>query len=193
MKKDVCTGLLSFAISLTISFGAAAGEAPVLYSNPANSRLEFNAFYESESLPGTFRNFSVEARRDPSSGAPGFLKVTVNTASADMNDRDINDELKQTDWFDTSRYPGAVFEAGDIRRGGQMDFVASGRLLLKGIATDLEVPFYWEETADGAELRGAVSLSRRAWNIGMGEWEKDETIGDEVSLRFKVELRPAGE
>ena len=187
MMKSLFTGLLALAFVCT----SAASDGALMHANPATSRLAFSAWYESEQLPGRFNAFTVEVRRSPDHGNPTFLRVVVDMASADMNDADINDELKQADWFDTTAFPQAVFVSDTITENGRSGFTARGTLKLKGISLDLDVPFDWEATDDGAVMRGRLSLSRLAWQVGMGEWEKDETIADEVGLEFNVELLAA--
>lgn len=178
-----------FALAALLLPLAAAAEPLVVRSVPDQSRLEFIARYESEQLPGAFAAFRVEAGRDPQSGAPQYLLVTVDTGSADMNDRDINDELGKPDWFNSEAFPEAVYEARRIVSTGAGSYTAEGQLKLKGVSLELTVPFGWEDTAAGVSLSGETTLSRRAWNVGMGEWAQDETIADNVTVTFSVVLR----
>lgn len=180
---------LAVVAALMLTSCLAAARAGALRSVPEHSRLEFTAQYETEQLPGRFESFRVEAGRNATSGAPDHLRVTVDMASVDMNDRDINAELKNPDWFDATRFPVAVFKARRIEASGDGTFIAHGDLTLKGLAMALAVPFDWTEADDGYFLDGEVAMSRQSWNVGLGEWARDDTIADNVVVRFRVKLR----
>lgn len=165
-----------------------AGAQQRLVSEPENSRLEFIARYEDQELAGRFRRFSAELEQDTSTGLPIRLIVDVDTGSADMNDRDINDELKQDAWFDSISFPAARFESTAIRQIDAQRFVAEGQLTLKGVPQPVEVPFAWHEGSEGYSMSGELILSRLAWGIGSGEWADDGAIADDVRVSFEVSL-----
>jgi polyisoprenoid-binding protein YceI len=155
------------------------------------SELRFVARYEDQPLDGLFRRFSVTVTTDEPGLAPTGLRVEVDVASADMNDREINDELTQADWFYTEQFPQAVFESDRIVEDGKGMLLATGTLQLKGRRLETSVPFSWRAERDRAELSGTTALSRLSWNIGAGEWASDEPIADTVELEFRVVLQPA--
>ena len=181
------TLFLSF-LFLVILAASPAGAQQRLVSEPEDSRLEFIARYEDQELPGRFQRFTVEVERDSETGHPKMLVVVVDTASADMNDRDINDELQQAAWFDTSSFPAARFESSRIRQLDGRRFVAEGRLELKGNRQSVDVPFAWLEKPEGFSISGELVLSRLAWGIGSGEWAEAKIIADDVRLSFEVSL-----
>ncbi|NNK37816.1 MAG: YceI family protein, partial [Xanthomonadales bacterium] len=153
------------------------------------SELRFVARYEDQPLDGLFRRFSVTVTADEPGLAPTGLRVEVDVASADMNDREINDELTQADWFYTERFPQAVFQSDRIVEDGKGMLLATGTLQLKGRRHETSVPFSWRVEGDRAELSGKTVLSRLSWNIGAGEWASDEPIADTVELEFRVVLQ----
>ncbi len=155
------------------------------------SELRFVARWEDQPLNGRFSRFIVTVETDDSGLTPERLRVEVDVGSADMNDREINDELTQPDWFYVERFPKAVFQSEQISPGDSGGLLAPGTLELKGIRESTSVPFTWQLREGEAELSGAMTLSRGAWSIGMGEWENDDTIADNVELEFRVVLRPA--
>jgi polyisoprenoid-binding protein YceI len=165
-----------------------AGAQHLLVSEPENSMLEFIARYEDQELAGRFRRFSAELEQDSTTDLPIRLIVDVDTGSADMNDRDINDELKQAAWFDSISFPAARFESTTIRQLDAQRFVADGQLTLKGSRQPVEVPFAWHEGSEGYSMSGELILSRLAWGIGSGEWADDDNIADDVRVSFEVSL-----
>lgn len=157
---------------------------------PAESELRFSAYYEGEELPGRFTEFTVAVDSDSDSGAPMALVVEVKTASADMNDREVNAEIDQPEWFDVDSFPLARFESRDIRLA-ETGYLAVGSLRLKGIERELELPLSWQQEGDSAELSGSLRMSRENWQIGTGEWSNNASLSDRVDVRWRVKLVPA--
>lgn len=158
-------------------------------SRAADSELAFSAWYEGNELPGRFEQFEARLELDASDGELRALNVQVEVGSADMNDREINEELREPEWFDTTAFPRAEFSSSEIRPAGA-DYVAVGRLRLKGIEKDLEIPLEWRRDGDSATLSGTVVLLRHDWQVGSGEWASETRLADRVELRYRVTLTP---
>ena len=152
------------------------------------SRLDFSAWYEGEEIPGRFSRFDVTLTTDAATGEPSGLAVRIDVASADMNDDEVNRELAEPEWFDSTAFPAAQFVADDISAadGG---YLAAGRLRIKDVERPLEVPFAWQPAGERAMLSGSVDLSRLAWRVGVGEWSSEASLADRVRVRFEVELQ----
>ena len=168
-----------------------AGADAVEWSSlPGDSSLAFSAYYEGEKLPGRFEQFSVSLQTDAASGAPLRLVVEVATGSADMNDREINAEIGEAEWFATDSFPSARFESTDFE-ATETGYLAQGRLSLKGVERPLELPLSWSHGGDAGELTGTLRMSRLDWRIGTGEWENDASLSDRVDLRWHVRMAPS--
>lgn len=159
-------------------------------SRAADSELGFSAWYEGEELPGRFERFEARLQLDDSGSEPSALIVEIDVGSADMNDRQINEELGKPEWFDAASFPRAEFSSSEIRRAGA-GYLATGRLRLKGIDKDLEIPLEWQHDGDSATLFGTAVLMRRDWQVGTGEWASDASLADRVELHYRVTLTPA--
>jgi polyisoprenoid-binding protein YceI len=160
--------------------------------DPAGSKLEFVATFEKAAVPGEFKEFEARLRFDPDKPAGGRLDVTVKITSADMNVADVNREIRGKDWFDYAAFPRAEFRSTELRRIEGNRYVARGTLLLKGLKQPVEVPFSWTASADGAVMKGELTVKRGAFGIGAGEWAASDVIGADVKVKFKVKLRKAG-
>jgi polyisoprenoid-binding protein YceI len=156
---------------------------------PATSRLEFAATFESAAVPGVFREFDTRMRFDAQKPGEGRLEVTIVVKSADMNSADVNQAIAGVEWFDFARFPRAEFVATDIRRTDAGRYSARGMLILKGVQQPIEVPFSWAETGDAARMEGEFVVKRGAFGIGTGDWAATRVIGADVKIRFNVRLR----
>jgi polyisoprenoid-binding protein YceI len=181
-------GRLAVTLSALFFAGAlSAAEMTGWSSVPADSSLEFSGRYEDIELSGTFRDFTVRLEFG-NDNQPGLLRVLVNTDSVEMNDSDINEELRKPDWFNTSGNGRASFESASIENSGNGKFIARGMLELKGNSHPVSVPFEWQQEGAVASLKGELGLPRLQWNIGVGEWADTSLIADEVGVRFRVLL-----
>ena len=190
--RTALTGALPVLLGgLLLGAPLAARSAPQTWAMvPAESELGYSAYYEGEELPGRFTAFSVTLESDGATGAPATLVVEVQTASADMNDREINAEIGEAEWFDVAAFPTARFESRDIRPA-KAGYLAVGTLRLKGIEHELELLLNWQREDAAAELSGSIRLSRENWRIGTGEWSNDASLSDRVDVRWRVKLVPA--
>lgn len=174
----------SSIIALTASAHAAQWKM-----NPAASRLGFRASYENEAAPGAFKQFDTRLRFDPARPADGKLDVTVRLDSVDMNSTEINDAIREPDWFDLKRFPQAEFHSQEIRQTAPGRYVARGTLSLKGSQQQVAVPFAWDGNGKTATMAGEVTLNRGAFGIGTGEWASGNIIGLDVKVSFDVRLQ----
>jgi polyisoprenoid-binding protein YceI len=177
------------ACLLALSGHAAAADWRM---DAAGSRLEFAATYERTPAPGVFKEFDTRLAFDPEKTADRRLEVTIKVASADMANADINKAIAGPEWFDFARHPQATFQATDIRRVNAGRYLARGTLTLKGTQHPVELPFAWSESGGGATMEGELTVQRKDFNIGTGEWVATSVIGPDVKIRFRVRLRKAG-
>lgn len=159
-------------------------------SRAADSELLFSAWYEGEELPGRFADFEARVQLNDAGDGPRSLVVEVQVGSADMNDREINAELAEPDWFHAASFPIAEFASSEIQRTATGGYVATGRLRLKGIEKPVELPLEWRRDGDSATLSGSLLLLRRNWQVGVGEWASDASLADRVEVRYRVTLEP---
>ncbi|HEX7043892.1 MAG TPA: YceI family protein [Burkholderiales bacterium] len=168
---------------------AAAAQAAEWRMERAASRLEFQASYEGEPVPGVFREFETRLRFDPARPADGRLEVVVKLASVDFGSAEINDAVRDSEWLDLKRFGEASFVSSRIEPAGPGRYVAHGTLSLKGAKRSVAVPFQWHATGKSANMKGEVTLKRTAFGIGTGEWESGDLIGLDVKVLFDVTLQ----
>lgn len=184
---------VTILVCLTVMFGPCLADNATWHSEAGQSELQFVAHYDGQALNGRFNTFSVRVMLDQNRVIPIALHVTVAVASADMNDRDINDELGQADWFDADTYPEAVYRSETIEQVDDLHFIAAGTLSLKGSERKTNVPFKWEPSSGSTTMTGALEMSRHDWNIGAGEWLADDKIAESVQLSFQLLMTPKPE
>jgi polyisoprenoid-binding protein YceI len=191
------TNYLVASILVAVSFAGAspaatpaptpAGAAHYTQAPGAGS-LTFTFMQAGAENHGSFRQFATELDYDAKNPAAGSLRVTVQTASLDTQDKDRNDALGGPDLFDVKKYPTAQYVAGSFVKRADGKLEAVGKLTLRGVTKELRVPLTIRETAEGVELSGELTLRRLDFGVGQGEWQSTEMVGDDVKLQYKVPL-----
>jgi polyisoprenoid-binding protein YceI len=165
-----------------------AGSAARFTQAPGTGSLTFSFMQAGAENRGSFRQFATELVYDAKNPTAGSLKVTVQTASLETQDKDRNDTLAGADLFDVKKYPTAQYVANSFAKRADGQLEAIGKLTLRGVTKDLRVPLNLRAAGDGYELSGEVTVARLDFGVGQGEWQSTEWVGNEVKLQYKVPL-----
>jgi len=152
--------------------------------------LQFIAVQADAKFTGSFKSYEVRFDFDPARPADGRLDVTVALASTDTADEERDAILKSADFFWAERHPQAKFHATKFRRAGKR-WRADGELTLRGITKPAVVLFTLDEQPKVLGMKGDAAIRRLPFGVGQGEWQSTEWIGDEVTVRFDLKLKPA--
>jgi polyisoprenoid-binding protein YceI len=169
---------------------AAAAHADCWTSVPEGSNVSFSASQAGAALQGTFHKYDAQLCLDKSGGS---LHVSVQTGSVDTQLAELDEALRGADFFDTARWPAAVFQSDAIKPLGSGKYQLSGKLTIRDQTRDVTLPFSWTVQVDGksARLEGQLRLKRLDYQVGQGQWADTHWVGDPVDLTFAVVFRPA--
>lgn len=179
----------AFAALLLAAAGTHAATAWT--TDPAQSRLEFTATLAGGDFDGAFRRFAAGIEFDPADLEGSRFRVEIDTASADTGDADRDLALKGADFFAVERWPGARFSADRFVALGNGRFEALGRLTIRDTSREVRLPFSFKAVAGGtrAVLAGGTTIRRLDFGVGQGEWQDTQWLGDEVRIRFTLQLQ----
>ncbi|MEZ5500891.1 MAG: YceI family protein [Steroidobacteraceae bacterium] len=186
--------LLATLILTLIPSAASIASAPSTRwkADLSASRLEFIFDQAGAQNTGRLPDFrlTLSAYRPNSDAAD--LNVTIYMAEVETGEADRDGILKGPDFLAVKEYPQAKFEANAVVARGRDQYVASGRLTLRGVPHSHSLPLEMVFAADGQSLRlrGESTIHRLDYGIGQGEWSSTEWIGNEVKVRFDILLRP---
>ena len=175
---------------------AALADEPRWTVDPKMSRITFTGRQMGVPSKGEFKTFSADIRLDPANLAGSAVEVTIDTASADTGNRDIDTELKRPNWFEVDRFPHARFATTAIRSKGGNAYEAAARLTIRDVTQDVFLPFVLDigpDRADPTQLlaraSGELAISRSRYGIGRDEWRDTKIVADEVVIRIEVVAR----
>lgn len=180
--------LILIVCSLGFAPDALAKNWTVDYSN---SHLGFIGTQGSASFTGTFKKFTVTIDFDPEKPETGKITATIDMASASAGSDERDSALPQSDWFDTSKFPQAVFTSTSIRKTGDHAYEAVGNLTIKNITKPVTLPFTL--TPDGNHMRaqGKAILIRTDFAVGQGQWSNEAFVKHAVDVTVDIAAQPA--
>ena len=187
-----CAALISIAAGAADKPDAAkpATPAPAAAKLPhyaqTGGTLEFTFDQGDAASKGSFKKFATTLDYDEKNPATGKLNVTVQIASIDTQDKDRNDLLVGVDLFDAPKFSTATYSGTLAKAGAGLEAV--GKLTIRGVAKDVRLPLTVRPSANGLELSGEVKIKRLDFGVGQGEWKSTESVGDGVTITYKVAL-----
>ncbi|MFK8019989.1 MAG: YceI family protein [Pseudomonadales bacterium] len=141
---------------------------------------------------GRFNSLEASLEFDPENIESTRLHAIVNTASIDVGDADFSKTLAGPDWFDSERYPQAVFtteslkfaEGGDVVFTGQLEMLGKSQAMdisirFNGGATNMLTGFY----TIGFSASAVLKRSEFGMNKHLG------LVGDDIELEIHAEFQ----
>jgi polyisoprenoid-binding protein YceI len=133
-----------------------------------------------------FKRFSAQIDYDAAKPELAKASVDIDTASLDVGDPDMNKEVAKKEWFNAAQFPKATFISTGIKPAGAGKLTVSGKLSIKGRATDVSFPLTVKTEAGKQVFEGTLPIKRLTYNIGEGEWKDTSMVADEVVIKFRV-------
>ena len=160
--------------------------------NPAQSDVSFTFKQMGVPVDGKFKKFDAQINFDAAKLDASKVTFTVDIASTTIGDPATDAELPKSTWFNTSKFPQAIFVSSSIKALGAGKYEAAGKLSVKGIAQDVVVPITMTQTGAGATAVttaiGSFAIKRLTFKIGEGEWADTSMVADPVQVKFKLAM-----
>jgi len=176
------------ALLVPLAMATAAGAQAVAPARlvPAQSEVTFQVRQSGVPIDGRFRKFDAQLALDPKAPQTGTVTITVDTGSASVGFPESDAELPRAPWFNSAKYPRAVFQSNAIKALGGGRFEAAGRLDLKGNAHDLVVPVTIVQSGALSTATGEFVVKRLDYKIGENEWTDLSLVANDVRVRFRL-------
>ena len=178
------TGDAGKAVAATASNPAAGAKAYAI--TPENSKVEFTGSKVTGKHDGGFKQLAGEVH--VTGNAVQHAKVTIQTDSLHSDNERLTGHLKSPDFFDTAKYPTAVFETTSISGTGANAKV-TGKLTLHGETKEISFPANIEVKDDAVTVKAEFSINRHDFNMKYSG-KADDLIRELVVLRLDVKATP---
>lgn len=164
--------------------------------DPKHSWLEFEIrhLYITH-IKGLFRKFDVTLFAEGTDFTQAQVTATIDLKSVFTNDDERDNHLRNTDFFDTARYPESTFKSIQIT-GEEGKYQVKGLLTIKGVSKEVMLNVIYHGRNKDLERRwiGGFTLtsyiSRKDYGL---EWNTTlmaggGLIGDEVKISAELEF-----
>ncbi len=150
------------------------------------SRLGFTVQWSKEPFSAAFKSWKADIVFDPADLAHAHANVTVDLASEISDEPDFDDGLKGALGFQVSQFPVARFVATTFTRKAGGDYVAMGRLSIRGVTKDVALPFTLALEGPCAHMKGRADLVRTDFGVGQGMWSAPSPVSHNVTVTIDL-------
>ena len=167
IRGPITVVLLTVGSLATAQTGRPVGgpAAPVQYRiDVERSQVTFKAYSLLQNADGRFHRFDGQISLDPRNLAAARLNVTVDPASIDTKNKKRDDHLRSPDFFDVNRHPVVAFDSTAVMPADGRVTVR-GRLAIRGISREIEVPVDVEIRDDALVAQGQFEINRQHYDI----------------------------
>ena len=177
--------LTAIAAAATL-FAATSAFAANWSIDTAKSKLGFTAIWSKEPFTAVFKTWKADIAFDPADLAHAHADVTVQLASEASDEDDFDDGLKGALGFQVSQFPAAHFVTTGFTHKSGNDYVATGRLSLKGATKDVTLPFTLTIQGNQAHMKGSAVVIRTDYGVGQGIWSAPSPVAHEVTVTIDI-------
>jgi polyisoprenoid-binding protein YceI len=146
---------------------------------------------------GKFDTVQVALSFDPDHPAAGSVEATIQTASVNTGHPRRDNDLRSANFFEVATYPTITFRSSAVRVTGPDEYVATGTLTIRDVSKEIELPIRFlgrqtMPTRDGgsrevAGFEASLTIDRRDFGVGTGDWLRTNVVAGEVKIEITVE------
>ena len=191
---NVLKRMLPFTALLVLAASPAYADAPLWTMMQGVSKIEFTAKMNGAPSAGTFKKLDGEIRFDEQHPETSKVRITIDTTELETGYPAVAETLVTDTWFDSKKYPTAVFDCSNFEPTGVNQFIAHGKLMLRGVVKPVDLPFtltYMGAHPDKpkfmqAKMVGQTTIKRSDFGVGQGEWRPTDVVADDVVIKVEV-------
>lgn len=157
----------------------------VLPLDGKNSSLKFVGAKITDKHEGSFPELEGAIRLVEQDPTKSTVQVKIKMESLVIEPAKLAGHLRSPDFFDTEKFPEAVFESTNVEATGKDEFRVTGNLTLHGVTKAITFPARITATNEGADVEAKFGINRKDFAIvypGM----PDDLIKDEVLIDLKL-------
>ena len=118
--------------------------------------------------------------------------VTIDIGSVVTGDPTRDQMLPTPDWFAFAEVPASrLRHHRHHRRSGLNRYLATGDLRVRGAVRHVAMPFTLTIVKDVANMNGALTIDRRQFGIGQGQFATPDTVAANVTIMVKLSAKKA--
>lgn len=157
---------------------------------PEQSKIEFKASQNNNSISGSFKKFDGQINFDKNAQSGNIVAIKVDTTSVQMSFADALETLKGSSWLAVASFPEANLTAVKFVAISDKEFVSQGQLKIKSKTIPLKFNFKFSEySKTDATAIGSFKIKRSDFDVGNPDVEKANGIEDDVEVTFQIKAQ----
>jgi polyisoprenoid-binding protein YceI len=178
---------IPFLSLVAIAAPAFAAPAPLWTIDRPASRVTFVASMNGQAINGGFRRFDARIAFDPANLAGSSVIAMIDTGSGSTGDQTRDEALPSDDWFSAKVFPRATFKSAGFKTLGGNRYLAAGTLTIRGKAHPVSLPFQLAITGNKAQMRGSLTIDRRWFGVGQGQFAGTDAVAANVRVNVAID------
>jgi polyisoprenoid-binding protein YceI len=179
---NVFSGRLFLTGLFVFGLWVAAWATEMLTLIMERSHIEFVGTKPGGSHRGGFKRFTADAAADWGDLSKSSFKIDIDATSLWSDNNGLTGHLKNTDFFDVSRYPNITFETTRIELRSANQAVVTGKLTMLGKAVEVAIPCNIEVTNGGLQVKTEFKIDRTRWGMTHAKGRVDDEV--EIATTF---------
>lgn len=146
-----------------------------------NWKLKEDAYsvtFKGKKVEGIIKGLKTNISFDEAKPENSKITASLDVNSINTGNGMKNKHAKSEDALAADKFPTINFESVSVT-GKNGTYTAHGKLTIKGITKDINLPFTFENKGAGAEFKGKFSIAPKDYNITKGG--TPETLEIEIS------------
>ena len=173
---NVVSRRLFFAGLFVLGLWVAVYAADMLTLVKERSQIEFVGTKPSGSHRGGFTRFTADGAADWGDLSKSSFKIDIDTTSLWSDNNGLTNHLKNSDFFDVSRYPNITFETTRIELASAKKAVVTGKLTMLGKAVEVAIPCSIEVTDGSLQVKSEFKIDRTQWGMTRAKGRVDDEV-----------------
>ena len=181
-------------VALLFSFTTSKVASPAWNIDASHSKISFEVNHFFTPVEGFFNDYKGELNFDAADLEGSSVNFTVQVASVKTDSDKRDKHLQSGDFFDAEKYPEMKFASSEISKTDD-GFVAKGKLTIRDVTKNVEVPFKVLGTGPHPmkkgvtiiAIKGGLKINRNDYGVGTGSWGATAVVGDEVAVKIVIE------
>ena len=198
MRRNIILALIAGVVVASTAAAAQparhptlAPAAPIWAVDKAASRLTFRGAVSGQTFDGVFKKWDAQIAFDPANLKASHAAVTIDIGSVVTGDPTRDQMLPTPDWFASQKFPQAAFVTTAITQTGPGRYLATGDLRIRGAVRHVAMPFTLAIVKDVANMDGALTIDRRQFGVGQGQFSTPDTVAANVAIMVKLTAKKA--
>lgn len=181
-----CRVAFLVVIAAMCALPSSAATPPVWRVDASRSSLTFEVMVNGQIVTGRFPGFGSLIRFDPADLSNSSARITIDATGIKTNDTTRDAMLLKPAWFNVLDFPQANFQSTSFSSTGPNKYLCKGRLTIKGVSRDIDLPFALVINGTTATMSGESIIKRLDFKVGEGP---DYTTDVPVALSVKVMVK----